>query len=183
MEKMTATRGSGGRAQPEPEFLEAARVLRPWGVRGEVKVEILSSHAEDMAPGRQVYVGEDRHACEIQGARAQGDYLIVKLAGYSTPEQAEALRGLHLYIDRGSVSSLRPREYYRHQIIGLTVVTLEGVDLGKVEEILETGAHDVYIVHGPRGEVLLPARVEVIRDIDLASGVMRVSLLPGLLPE
>ncbi|HET7087121.1 MAG TPA: ribosome maturation factor RimM [Anaerolineae bacterium] len=180
---MTATRGSGGRAQPEPEFLEVARVLRPWGVTGEVKVKILSSHPEDIAPGRQVYVGEDRRACEIQGARAQGDYLIVKLAGYSTPEQAEALRGLHLYIDRGSASPLRPREYYRHQIIGLAVVTLDGADLGKVEEILETGAHDVYVVHGPRGEVLLPARVEVIRDIDLASGVMRVSLLPGLLPE
>jgi 16S rRNA processing protein RimM len=163
--------------------LEVARVLRPWGVRGEVKVVILSSRPEDIAPGRQVYVGEDRRACAIQGARAQGDHLIVKLAGYSTPEQAEALRGLYLYIDRGSASPLRPREYYRHQIIGLAVVTLEGADLGKVEEILETGAHDVYVVHGPRGEVLLPARVEVIHDIDLASGVMRVSLLPGLLAE
>ena len=180
---MTATRGSGGRAQPEPEFLEAARVLRPWGVRGEVKVEILSSHPEDIAPGRQVYVGEERRVCEIQGARAQGDSLIVKLAGYSTPEQAEALRGLHLYIDRSSARLLRPREYYRHQIIGLAVVTLDGAHLGKVEEILETGVHDVYVVRGPRGEVLLPARVEVIREIDLAAGVMRVALLPGLLPE
>jgi len=180
---MTATRGSGGRAQPEPEFLEVGRVLRPWGVRGEVKVEILSSHPEDIAPGRQVYVGEDRRACEIQEARVQGDYLVVKLAGYSTPDQAETLRGLHLYVDRGSASPLRPREYYRHQIIGLAVITIDGVHLGKVEEILETRAHDVYLVRGPRGEVLLPARVEVIRDIDLASGVMRVSLLPGLLPE
>jgi len=180
---MTTERGSGGRTQPEPVFLEVARVLRPWGVKGEVKVEILSSHPEDIAPGRRVYAGKERRVCEIQSARAQGSALIVKLAGYSTPEQAEALRGLHLYVERGSAGPLRPGEYYRHQIIGLAVVTVDGVELGKVEDILETGVHDVYVVRGPRGEVLLPARVEVIREVDLAAGVMRVALLPGLLPE
>jgi 16S rRNA processing protein RimM len=179
---MAKKKGSGSRRRPEPEFLNVARVLRPWGVRGEMKVELLSSHAEDFAPGQRVYASEDR-SFEVLSARAQRGRWIIKLAGYDTPEQAEALRDVVLRIPRQAAAPLRPNEYYHEQIIGLSVVTVDGETLGQVTEILATGANDVYVVTGSRGEVLLPARAEVVRSVDLAAGRMIVSLLPGLLPE
>jgi len=173
--------GSGGSRQPEPALLEAARVLRPWGVHGELKVEIVSSHPEDLSPGRQVFLGEARRRFVICSARAQGANMIIGLQNCDSPEQAEALRDLALYIERDAAAPLRPNEYFHHQIIGLAVLTDDGDDLGRIEEIIETGANDVYVVRGSRGEVLLPARLEVVKRVDLAAGTMHVSLLPGLL--
>lgn len=179
---MTKRKGSGSRRRPEPEFLNVARVLRPWGVRGEMKVEMLSSHPEDLSPGKRVYAGEDR-SFEVLSTRSQHGNWIINLAGCDTPEQAEALRDVVLRIPRQAAAPLRPNEYYHAQIIGLSVVTVDGEALGQVTEIVKTGANDVYVVTGPRGEVLLPARAEVVRSIDLDAGRMLVSLLPGLLPE
>jgi len=167
--------------QPEPDFLEVGRVLKPWGVRGELKIEVLTSHPEDLSPGQQILIGDAPRSFEVQSTHAKGDALILKIAGCDTPEQAEALRGQVIRIARGRATPLQPNEYYHRQIIGLTVVTLDGDELGELVDIIETGANDVYVVRGPRGEVLLPARVEVIREIDLDTGRMRVSLLPGLL--
>jgi len=180
---MAKSKGSGSGRRPEPEFLTIARILRPWGVRGEMKLERLSSHPEDLSTGRRVYLGDESRPFDVQGVRAQRGSLIVKLAGCDTPEQADALRGLTVSIARRDASPLRPNQYYHQQMIGLNVVTHDGDVLGRIVEIVETGANDVYVVHGPRGEVLLPARVEVIKQIDLDAGQMIVSLLPGLLPE
>ncbi len=180
---MTKPKGSGSRQRPEPEFFEVGRVLRPWGVRGEVKVALLSSHPEDLSPGQRVFIGADSHPFQVHRVRAQGEALIVKLAECDSPAQAEALRGLVVHIERAAAAPLRPNEYYRYQIIGLSVLTLDGDNLGSVVDIIETGANDVYVVRGPRGEVLLPARVEVVKQIDLTAGRMLVSPLPGLLPE
>ncbi len=163
--------------------MRVARVLRPWGVRGDMKVEVLTSHPEDLAPGQRVFLGEEHRPYEVRRARAQGDSMIIGLQGCDSPEQAEALRGLTIYLARSAAAPLGPNEYYHHQIIGLTVVTEDGEDLGKVEDVLETGANDVYVVRGSRGEVLLPARVEVVKQVDLAAGTLRVSLPPGLLPQ
>ena len=180
---MAGHKGSGDSGGPEPEFLEVARVLRPWGVRGDVKVALLSSHPTDLAAGRTVYVGGAHRACVIQRAQVRGDTAILGLNGYETPEQAEELRDQPIFIGRGAATPLAENEYYHHQILGLAVVTDTGQDLGRIVDILETGANDVYIVQGPRGEVLIPARIEVVQAVDLAEGVMRVSLLPGLLPD
>ena len=70
--------------------------------------------------------------------------------------------------------------YYHYQLIGLEVRTAEGDDLGRVVEVLATGGTDVYVVHGPRGEALLPATSEVVAAIDLEAGRMTVTPLPGM---
>jgi len=63
------------------------------------------------------------------------------------------------------------------------VVTTEGEPLGRVAEVIETGANDVYVVHGPRGEILIPAIEDVVRELDLEARRMIVEILPGLLEE
>ena len=156
-------------------------MLRPWGVRGEVKVELLSSNAEALAAGRPVYVGDETRPRDVQSMRVQGRSLVVKLQGSDTPEQAEELRDQILRIAFVVAAPLQPNQYYHYQIIGLSVVTLEGEELGRITEIIETGANDVYVAQGPRGEVLLPARIEIVKQIDLDAGRMVVAPPPGLL--
>jgi 16S rRNA processing protein RimM len=180
---MTTLQGSGGKRQPEPEFLLAARVLRPWGMQGEMKLDVLISNPQDIAQSERVFLGEDRQPYAVESARMHQGSLMIKLAGCDTPEQVDKLRGLSVHIARADLSPLQPNQYYHYQILGLEVVTVDGDVLGRVTEIIETGANDVYVVQGPRGEVLIPARREFINRVDLDAGRMTVTLLPGMLPE
>lgn len=104
--------------------------------------------------------------------------MLITLDGYEDRDKAEALRGELVLVRLEDAVPLRHGEYYHHQIIGLSVVTDEGEELGSVAEIIKTGANDVYVVRGQGGEVLLPAIQSVIRKIEPSR--MIVHLLPGL---
>ncbi len=156
------------------------RVLRAWGVRGDLKIEPFTDRPEDFKHYQHVFIGPQRKRCAVKSFRPyQGNWLL-HLVGVETRSEAETLHGQEIFIEPVQ----RPRqegEFFAREVIGLKVRTLDGEELGEVTEILVTGANDVYVVNGPRGEILLPARVEVIKGIDVAAGVMTVELLPGLL--
>lgn len=181
--EMPDKRGSGSRRAPEPRYLAVARVVRPFGVRGELKLEVLTGFPEKLGRLSRVYVGEQATPHEVMRFQWHGDKLLLQLADVCDRNAAEELRGQLVQIAREDAVELAPGQFYEHQIIGLSVVTTGGEPLGQVIEVLATGANDVYVVQGPRGQVLLPARVEVVRTIDLDTGTMTVTLLPGLLPD
>jgi 16S rRNA processing protein RimM len=81
---------------------------------------------------------------------------------------------------QSEVPSAEEGEYFHYELLGLKVRTVEGEDLGEVVEILETGSNDVYVVRGAAGEILVPALSKVVREIDIASGLMVVDLPEGL---
>ena len=175
---MKQVRGSGGRP-PEPNFLIVGRVLRAWGIRGDLKIQPMTDRPGDFARLTQVFVGVPPQRYEVQSFRPyQGNWLL-HLVEVNTRTQAEALHNQPILIER-TQRQLEADEYLVDQIIGLNVITVEGEALGTIVEIIATGANDVYVVHGERGEVLLPARSEVVRSIDLATATMTVELLPGL---
>jgi 16S rRNA processing protein RimM len=178
VKSMKHIRGSGG-PPPEPDFLIVGHVLRAWGIRGDLKIQPTTDRPAEFAHLTQVCIGAPSRRYVVQSFRPyQGNWLL-HLAEVSTRTQAEALHGQPILIERVQ-RQLAADEYLADQIIGLKVVTLTGEMLGAVVEIITTGANDVYVVHGDRGEVLLPARSEVIRTIDLATATMMVELLPGL---
>jgi len=173
---------------PEPRYLVIGRVLRPQGVRGELRVEVLTSFPEQVGRHEFLYLAHpqtpdvaSRYALEY--VRPHGQVLRIKLAGCESRTAAEALRGMLVQIPREEAAPLAPGELYQYQLVGLRVESEDGTWLGQVIEVLETGANDVYVTVGPFGEVLLPAIAEVVREIDLAAGRMLVHLLPGLLGD
>lgn len=175
---MKHTRGSGD-LPPEPNFLMIGRVLRAWGIRGDLKIQPMTDRPDDFARLPQVYVGTPPRRYAVQSFRPyQGNWLL-HLDEVATRTRAEALHDQPIFIER-TQRQLEAGEYLADQIIGLKVITLAGETLGTLVEIITTGANDVYVVRGDRGEVLLPARSEVIRSIDLATATMTVELLPGL---
>ncbi len=164
-----------------PKFVAIGKILEPWGDRGELKVEILTDFPERFASLERVYIGQTARPLRVEGARLFKGHAILKLEGCESRAEASALRGQLLQIPLEELMPLAEGEYYEFEIIGLEVWTEEGDLLGRVKEIIYTGANDVYVVEGPRGEVLIPALDDVVLKIDLEAGKMVVRLPEGLL--
>jgi 16S rRNA processing protein RimM len=167
-------------------YIAVGLITTPHGLRGELKVELHTDFPERFAPGVVVYLGTDLVKTTITAARPhQGQYLL-QFKGVDDRTQADALRGIWIFVPEEEAVDLDEDTYFVHDIIGLSVQTVSGELLGTVEQVLFTGANDVYVVATPgenRREILLPAIDEVIKKVDLDNGILVVELLPGLLDE
>jgi 16S rRNA processing protein RimM len=164
------------------------RVLRPHGVQGELRVEIITDYPERLTQHAHFYLAhpsspEKVRRYLVEELRQHREMLLLKLDGCDDRGGAEALRDMLVQIPVEEAVPLEEGEYYHFQLVGVRVETESGEWLGQVVEVLETGANDVYVVRGPRGEVLLPAIRDVVRELDLESQRMVVHLLPGMLGE
>jgi 16S rRNA processing protein RimM len=162
-----------------PEFLIIGRILAPWGIRGEVKVQVVTDFPDRFLPRKLVYA----NGCplEIESCRPHKQHLVLKLATIDSVEAATRLRGCDLTIPSSELLPLPEGQYYTFQIIGLEVVTTGGETLGHVKDIMTTASNDVYIVEGKRGEILIPAIEDVVKSIDLEKGKMVIEAIEGLL--
>ena len=182
--------GSGESNVPEPQYLAIGKVRRPHGVLGELRVSTTNTDDLQNVLAQQVLYLASPHTpdaitgYEVERARLhKNDVLLVKLTGCDDRNAAEAFRDMIAYIAAQDTAPLLEGEYYFHQIIGMQVETEEGMSLGHVVQILQTGANDVYMVEGACGEILIPAIEDVVRLVDVAVNRMTVRLLPGMLPE
>jgi len=162
-----------------PESLIVGRILAPWGIRGEVKVEVLTDFPERFAPGKAVYLNTS--PLEIERCRSHKQHMVVKLVTIDSVEAAEKLRGQDLTIPSSELHPLPEGQYYTFQLIGLKVVTTEGQTLGRVTDIMTTPSNDIYIVEGKQGEILIPAIEDVVKSIELKKGRMVIEAIEGLL--
>lgn len=167
--------------EPRDGYIAVGRVLRPWGLRGDLKVESLTDFLEErFRHGARVWLAGKEHT--VERARTQDGYLYVQLSGIGDLDAAEPHRGRLLEVPESVLAPLDDDEFYHHQLIGLRAFTVDGLDLGAVAEVLATGGNAVLTVVGDRGEVLLPFIDDVIKDVDLAGGRITVELIEGLLP-
>jgi 16S rRNA processing protein RimM len=162
-----------------PGYVAVARVLGAWGARGAMKVDLLGP-AKVLAHGRTVSIAG--HAHEIQDFGRTGRFFHVTLSGVDDRETARSLRDKFLQVRESELDPLPPGQYYRFQLIGLSVRGNDGDHLGSVTDVLATPENDVYVVKGPYGEVLIPALDDVVQQVDLDRGVITVEIVPGLLP-
>ncbi|MEE9616072.1 MAG: ribosome maturation factor RimM [Anaerolineae bacterium] len=178
--------GSGGAHLPEPRFLAVGRVSRPHGVRGELRVVLLTDYPGRLGQHAYFYLAspdspEMVRRYPVEKLRRHKKVLLLKLGGCDDRNGAEELRGQLVQIPTEEAVPLEEGEYYDFQLIGVNVEAESGESLGQVVEVLKTGANDVYIVRGSWGEVLLPAVKDVVLKLDIEARQMVVNLLPGLL--
>jgi 16S rRNA processing protein RimM len=176
-------RGSDGTIDStEPRFIAIGRVIRPHGLRGELVVEVLTDFPERFDTIEAVYLGDSQQAdvWQVAATRWHKDRILLTLHGCEDRMSAEGLRGLLVQIPIEEAMSLSEDEYYPHELLGLDVVTVEGEELGSLSDVIFTNANEVYVVVGPRGQILLPAIADVIDHVDLDSGQMVVRLMEGL---
>jgi 16S rRNA processing protein RimM len=159
------------------------RVVKPHGIKGKMKVKYFGEDLRHFSLYREVFIISEKgrpEPYEILEALPQPPRLILRLKGIEKIEEAEPLIGKEILIKKEALPELGEKEYYWVDILGMKVETEEGKRIGKVKEIFTTGAHDVYVVEGKRGEILLPAIEEVIQSIDLKRGVMKAVRIEGL---
>jgi 16S rRNA processing protein RimM len=153
-------------------------------VNGEIIMDVHTDFPERLTAGKIVFTGDSHRPVKLAGVRAHAGGFLVKLSGVDTPEQAGLYRNTWVFVKTSDVPVLPQGQVYQHQLLGLDVVDDRGAPLGRLTEILETGANDVYVVKNADGrEVLLPAIPSVILDLDLDRRSMRVHLIEGLVPD
>ena len=156
------------------------RINGTWGLRGHVKVTPYTANKDRFRPGSRLLVGGA--PAEVLDVVYPQAYPCVRFAGYDSIEAAERLRGALIEIEAAELPPLPEGEYYRHDLIGLRVVTRDGELLGELADILATGANDVYVVRrAAAADVLLPAIADVVLRVDLVARELVVDPLPGLL--
>jgi 16S rRNA processing protein RimM len=180
--------GSGEKQNPEPSYVVVGVVRRPHGIRGEIRMEILTDYPERIPEHPYLYLAppatpDDATRYPVEVVRAHQGVLLIKLGGCDDRDAAEELRGMLVQIPFEEAIPLEEGEYYHFQLEGMDVETNAGEWLGRVAEVLEAGAHDVFLIRGPRGEVLLPSVEDVIVQLDLEAHKMIVHMLPGMLGE
>jgi 16S rRNA processing protein RimM len=159
------------------------RIAAPFGVRGWLKVEPFTTAAKNLLAYPTWWIrdgtrdGAEWEAHAVAEARARGRAVIARLAGCEDRDAALELRGAEIAVPRALLPQTQPNEYYWADLIGLKVASSAGVDFGSVIRILATGANDVLVVQSaPDGpERLIPFIADVIAEVDLESGAMRVN--------
>ena len=159
------------------------RVVKPHGLRGKIKVEYFGDDLDQFRFYKKVLIGDRTgrlETFEVLEVIPQPPRLILRLKGIERLEDAEILVGKEILIRKEALPVLSEDEYYWMEILGMVVETEEGKKIGNVKEIFSTGANDVYVVEGKRGEIFLPATEEVIQSIDRKRRVMKIIRMEGL---
>lgn len=170
-----AENNAGSPASSEPVFLVVGRLQRPHGVYGEIRMDVRTDFPERLHKGATLYLGAEHWPVKLAGLRSADKALLIRLEGIEDRDQAALLRGKEVAIQADSLPRLPEGEYYHHQLIGLRVVNETGEELGVLDQILETGANDVYLIKSEEGaELLLPAIADVILSVDLENRRMVV---------
>lgn len=166
------------------ERITIGEILRPKGLQGEVKVLPLTDIPDRFNSLSHVFVSlPDRQdlVIEIANSREYKGFVYARFVGRESRESVEELVGGLMQVERSSVPELPDDVYYQFEILDAEVLTDTGERLGIVTDIMETGAHDVYVVQGDEREFLIPATKETVRHIDREQGRITIHPLEGLL--
>ncbi|MFO8240763.1 MAG: ribosome maturation factor RimM [Dissulfuribacterales bacterium] len=165
-------------------FFAIGKIVKTHGIRGEVQAYSYSD-IRYFFDYKDIFVQDkygDKMPHRLVTARVKkGRSVILALEGVVDLTQAGSLVNTEIFLDRSKLSLLAEGEYYWHEIEGLSVVSAKGEKLGILSDVLSTGAHDVYVVKGERGEILVPAVEQIVKTIDPEKGLMVVDLPLGLI--
>ncbi len=171
-----------------PDRVVLGRVAGAHALRGEIRVRYFGEGPRNLLQFPEVWLGRDREDPDARrfavvrtGSGRAGEVRLA-LRGVDDRDDAAALRGLFVLADVSCLEPLPDGEFYWHELIGCAVVGRDGSEIGTVQEIWDTGAHDLLVVENGGGErYLLSTARELMPEVDLEAGRIIVELLPGML--
>ena len=158
------------------QYIEAGRIVNTHGVAGEVKIEVWLDSPQFLKSFKRCFI--DRREVKLLSARVHKGFLIVKLEGVEDVNAAMALKGRTVFMDRAD-ARLPKGTFFLQDIIGASVVDESGNEIGKLVDVMETPASNVYVVKGEQ-EHLIPAVPEFILSTDADNGIITVHLIEGM---
>ena len=166
------------------QYLECGKIINTHGVHGDVKLESLCDSPEVLASLERVFVLEGGKYREIEVLHASvfKQFVLAALEGVDDMDKAIALKGTMLYASRDDFE-LEEGDFFIVDLIGLPVIdNVDGKVYGKIKDVINRGASDIYVVSTPSGERMMPVVDEFVKRVDLESGVY-VETIPGLLSD
>ena len=169
------------KAQADDGKIIVGRIAGVYGVKGWVKVFSETDPREGIAQYKPWYLkheninGGQWREIQIESGRRQGKTVVVKLKGYDDRDESMLLNGSLIGIRPDQLASLNEEEFYWRELVGLRVINQQGIELGLVEGLMETGANDVLVIRHESGQHLIPwALGHYVLNVDLEQGVIEV---------
>ncbi len=153
-------------------WVVVGKIGAPHGVKGWVKLNSFTDPEDNIASYRpwRLRHGSEEKTVDVLAVEPRGNRLVAQLDGFEDRDAAAGLTGMEILVDRACFEPTADGEYYWSDLLGLEVLTADGVALGRVAELLETGANDVLVVTGDRRLLIPFIRDQVIRSIDTEAG-------------
>lgn len=167
------------------EYFDIGQIVNHFGIKGMLKVNPFTDDISKFETLDCILLEKDNKLIEVQieEVKYSKNQVLLKIKGIDSIEEAEKYRNCYLKIARKDAKKLPKNTYFIADLIGITVYTEEGTLLGKVDDIYNSGASDIYVVKDEKTgkQVLLPAIKEVIKEIDIEQEKMTVHLIKGLI--
>lgn len=166
------------------DCLRVGTYVNTHGVRGDIKVYPHTDDVNRFSDLEYVYMdtNEGLYKCDIVSVKYFKNMAIIRFAGINNINDIEKYKGSDLYVTREQAVPLEENEYFICDIIGADVISDEGVNIGQVKDVLQTGANDVYVVGAKSGEeILIPVIPECVLELDFERKKVHVHMLDGLM--
>lgn len=161
------------------EYLEAGKIVTTHGIKGEVKIMPYTDTPELLCEFERLFIGKDKTELYIERSRVSKNMVIAKIEDIDTVEAAEKYRNKLLYMHRDDLE-LDENTFFIQDLIGMEVKDADsGFSYGKITDVLQNGANDVYVINGDR-EYLVPAIPDVVISTDIENDLMIIRPLEGL---
>ena len=159
------------------EFIRVGRIVNTHGLKGHVKVELLTDFEQRLAKGTRLRLRDDW--VTVEESRWQNDRLVLKLSNIGDIESAKALQWEYLSAAAEDELELDEDEYLVEDLIGMMVNTSAGMAIGKVDEVAAYPAQDILVI----GDVMIPFVDDFVKEVDFDTKTITVELIPGMLGE
>lgn len=162
---------------------KVGQIVNTQGLKGEVRVYSLTDDINRFDNLKEFYLGKDLNTTwEVERVRYKGNMVIMKIKNIDTVEMAEKLKNKFMYVSRENGRELEEDEYFISDMIGIDVYTVEGNLVGKLDDVLQYSANDVYVVKGLEGqEYMIPAIMKFVPTIDMNERKMIIDPIKGML--
>ena len=160
--------------------ISVGKISGVFGIKGWVKVFSFTDPRENILTYSPWLLkkGDESKTLNVIDGQLQGKTIVAQLDGINNRDQAASLMGWDVFIRQDQLPKTEKNEYYWSELIGLKVETIDGIQLGVVDSLLETGANDVIIVQGERERVIPFLQGQTITKIDLDAGIIIVDWDP-----
>ncbi len=158
-------------------------IVKPQGIKGEVKVKPVSPDPERFNDLEKVYIRlKNLQTYSIENIRISNSFVFLKLAQIDSRNDAELLRGKEILISEDQLIDLDDGEYFVHDLIGCQIISEDGLIIGEISDIIQNSSNDIYLVKNQKGhEYLIPAIADVIQKVDIQAKQITIHVLDGLL--
>ncbi|MEQ1923758.1 MAG: ribosome maturation factor RimM [Pyrinomonadaceae bacterium] len=165
------------------DLVAIARIAKPRGLKGEVIADILTDFPERFDGLKTVIAvmpDESRRELTLENHWFQSGRMVLKFVGVNSIEDGETLRNAEICVPETDAVELEEGEYFDWQLAGCRVVTVSGEEIGKVRELMRTGATEILVVEGEK-EYLIPFAEAICTEVDIENGVILIDPPDGLL--